>query len=192
MSKQKEVESILQEGDIIFIRISNFLYKQVAATSCSWESHVGVVFRGDDGEWFVAESTIPVSKFKPLEMFIHKSENERFMVRRVRGGLTNEEKERLRTAAMVRMNKVYHLGFKYDSPRQYCSKFVYDIYKDAIGREVGHLQSFRQLISENPEAPVYFWRLWFFGFIPWRRTCVTTTSQLKDDSLETVFDSEGE
>ncbi|MEI6521115.1 MAG: YiiX/YebB-like N1pC/P60 family cysteine hydrolase [bacterium] len=190
MSKQKEAEAILQDGDIIFIRISNFLYKHVAETSCSWESHVGVVFRGEDDEWFVAESTIPVSKIKPLEMFIHKSENERFMVRRVRGGLTDDEKARLRTAAMSRMKKVYHLGFKYDSPRQYCSKFVYDIYREAIGKEVGYLQTFRQLISENPDAPVYFWRLWFFGFIPWRRKCVTTTSQLRDESLETVYDSE--
>lgn len=185
-----EAEPLLQDGDVIFIRISNFLYRRVADTSNSWESHVGLIFRRPDGSWSVAESTIPVSKFTPLQNFVGRSENGRFLVRRSRAPLTNEDRARLRKSAEARLDKLYHLGFNYDSPREYCSKFVYDVYQEALGREVGRIETFRQLLSANPESPTCFWRLWFFGFIPWDRRCVTTTSQLKDERFETVFDTE--
>ena len=186
----QEVEPRLQDGDVIFIRISNFLYRRVADTSNSWESHVGLTFSNADGSWSVAESTIPVSTFTSLEKFVGRSENGRFLVRRCRAPLTVEDRARLRKAAESRMDTLYHLGFKYDSPRQYCSKFVYDVYLEATGREIGHIETFRQLLAEHPTAPTNFWRLWFFGFIPWDRRCVTTTSQLQDERFETVVDTE--
>ncbi len=189
MDKVAVAEPLLQDGDIIFIRVSNFLYRRVADTSSSWESHVGIVFRNPDGSCSVAESTVPLSKFSPLEKFVRRSENERFPVWRCSKPLSDEEKTRLRAAAASRMNTFYNLGFNYDSSRLYCSKFVYDVYREATGREVGRIQTFSQLLSENPDAPIWFWRLWFFGFIPWDRRCVTTTSLLRDESLETVFDS---
>jgi hypothetical protein len=43
---------------------------------------------------------------------------------------------------------------------------VYDVYKNALGVEVGNLQTFRQLLAENPNVTLTFWRLWYFGFIP--------------------------
>ena len=35
----------LQSGDVIFSRVPNYLYRQVAATTGSWDSHVGIIFR---------------------------------------------------------------------------------------------------------------------------------------------------
>ena len=180
----------LREGDIIFIRIPNALYRKVAETSLSWESHVGILFRDPTGAWTVAESTIPVAKFTPLEKFLTHSEHGRFLVRRLRAGLSQEETLRLRAAAEHRMGKLYHLGFKYDSPRLFCSKLVYDSYIEATGRKVGSMETFRELLSANPDAPLWFWRIWFFGRIPWERRTVTTTSELRSPLLVTVFDSE--
>lgn len=37
----------------------------------------------------------------------------------------------------ARLNKFYHTGFKYESSRQFCSKFVFDIYKEALCIPVG-------------------------------------------------------
>jgi hypothetical protein len=81
------------------------------------------------------------------------------------------------------------LGFNYDSPRLYCSKFVFDVYRQATGYQVGKLQTFRQLLAENPRAPLGFWRAWFFGFIPWQRQCVTSTSEMKSADFTVVSDS---
>jgi hypothetical protein len=184
-----EVTPQLQDGDIIFIRIANPFFREVAKTSQSWESHVGIAFRNSDGRWMVGESTIPVAKFTTLERFVKRSEDHRFMVKRLKGGLNAEEALKLREAALKRNGVLYHLGFKYDSSRMYCSKYVYDSYLEATGEKIGELQTFRELLEANPHAPVGFWRLWFLGSIPWDRRCVTTTSEIQSPRLVTVFDS---
>ena len=133
-------------------------------------------------------STIPVVKFTPLGRFLSLSENGRVLVRRLRAGLSPEEMQRLCGAAESRMGKLCHLGFNCDSPRQFCAKFVYDTLLETTGYPVGWIETFRELFSANPDAPLWFWRVWFFGRIPWERRCVPTTSVLLSASLVTVFD----
>lgn len=180
----------LKEGDIIFISINYTLYRKIAETSQSWESHVGIVFRNASGAWTMAESTFPVARFTPLESFLEQSKYGRFVVCRLRDGLSQEEARRLRESAESRMGKLYHTGFNYDSPRLYCSKFVYDCYLESTGHRIGRIESFREVLQGNPAAPLGFWRLWFLGSIPWDRRTVTTASQLRSPELATVFDSE--
>jgi len=184
------VKSQLQDGDIIFTRIANFLYRRVAETQNSWESHVGIVLHDPDKGWIVAESCVPFSKYSSLEKFIARSENGRFEIRRIAEGLTPTQKENIKQSASTRIGILYHLGFNYDSDRMFCSKFVYDVYRSATDKTIGKIISFRDLLSHNASAPLWFWRLWFFGCIPFDRRCVTTTSQLNDTQLVTVFNSE--
>jgi hypothetical protein len=185
----RKVEPLLQEGDLIFIEIANPLFRRMAETTDSWESHVGILFRDVRGNWVVAESKIPFSQFTPLKTFILHPWHGRFMVRRLRGGLSQEQKEGLLAAVKARLGKWYQLGFNYDSPHQYCSKFVHDAYHEGVGADVGKLETFRQLLADNPKAPVGFWKFWFFDNIPWDRRCITTTSELKASNFVTVFDS---
>lgn len=180
----------IREGDVIFIRVCHALYRRIAETSGSWESHVGIILRDSGGAWTVAESTVPVSKFTPLERFVGRSENGRFLIRRLRGGIAGEELHRLYSATARRMGKLYDTGFEYDSSRQFCSKFVHDSFLEATGHPVGRVETFRELFAENPQAPVSFWRTWFFGRIPWDRRCVTTATQIQAPNMFTVFDSE--
>ena len=179
----------VREGDVIFIRVRHALYRRIAETSGSWESHVGIILRNHDGAWMVAESTIPVSRFTPLARFVGRSENGRFLIRRLRDGVSEGDVRRLHVAAGNRMGKLYDTGFNYDSPRQYCSKFVFDCFHEAVGRPVGKLETFSDMLAGNPGAPVAFWRAWFLGRIPWERRCVTTASQLHAPNMVTVFDS---
>ncbi len=181
---------LIREGDVVFVRVRHALYRRISETSGSWESHVGIILRGSEGGWIVAESTIPVSKFTSLERFVGRSENGRFLIRRLRSGISGEELQRLCAATERRMGKLYDTGFEYDSSRQFCSKFVHDCFLEATGQAVGRIETFRELFSENPQAPVFFWRTWFFGRIPWDRRCVTTASQIQAPNMVTVFDSE--
>ena len=187
----RQLSPRLEDGDLIFIRISNPIFRRVAETTGSWETHVGVLFSGPNGTWEVAESKFPFSKFSPLDHFIARSEHGRFYIIRSRAGLTSGEKANLREAASARLGILYDLGFNYDSPNLYCSKFVAQIYQQATGYEVGRVQTFRQLLNDNPRAPLGFWRVWFFGFIPWDRRCVTTTSEMKSTEFIPVYDSTG-
>lgn len=177
----------LQSGDLIFISVRSPFYRQVAATCASWESHVGLVFREPDGRLVVAESRVPWCSYTTLDKFIARSVNHRFAIRRIHGGLTAEQAARLRAAADRRMGRIYHLGFDFDSPHEFCSKFVYCAYREALGIEIGRLETFREILASNPQAPLAFWRCWFLGFIPWRRRTVTTTSQLQSPLLTPVL-----
>lgn len=184
-----EVNKNLKAGDIVFISIPNFLYRRVAKTTSSWTSHVGMVHSQQNGQWIIAESAVPFCKMTPLEDFLKRSENGMFAARRLKETLSDECISRLQEAAEKRMKRLYHLGFKYESNRQFCSKFVYEVYKEALDIEVGRLETFRDLLNNNPHVSKTFWRMWFFGFIPWNRLTVTPASQLKCTNLETVFES---
>ena len=84
------------------------------------------------------------------------------------------------------MWKLYHFGFDFDSKRAFCSKLVYEAYLEALGVEVGTLETFQELFNKNPTAPANFWRIWFLGSIPWHQRTVTTTSQLQSHSWNTI------
>ncbi|MEH6626770.1 MAG: YiiX/YebB-like N1pC/P60 family cysteine hydrolase [Motiliproteus sp.] len=178
----------VRPGDILFISIDAFLYKQVAKGTGSWCSHVGFVVE-ENGSWFVLESKVPRVKKTPLRDFISRTCNQQIAIRRLKHPLSLHHIEQLKQAAERRMGKWYHLGFNYDSPRQYCSKFVYQVYREVFGVELGELQTLAQLLDQNPQANVTFWRVWYFGFIPWKRRTVTPASQLMDTQLETVYSS---
>ena len=177
----------IQSGDLVFIGVRSPFYRQVAATCGSWDSHVGIIFREPDGSLVVAESRMPLSCHTTLDRFLARAADGRFCIRRFRTGLTREQALQLRTEADRRMGKIYHLGFDFDSNRAFCSKLVYESFRDGLGLEVGRLETFRDLLQHNPNAPVGFWRLWFFGFIPWQRRTVTTTSQLQSTHWQTIL-----
>jgi hypothetical protein len=185
----RQVTARLQDGDLIFIRQANPIFRRVAETTRSWETHVGILFSDPNGTWRVAESRFPLSKFTRLERFIARAEHGRVYITRLQAGLSLAEKQRLRRAARARMRRWYDLGFNYDSPRLYCSKLVFDVYREVTGVPVGSLTTFRQLLADNPQAPMGFWRMWFFGRIPWERRCVTTTSEMKSPEFCPVYDS---
>lgn len=176
----------LQSGDIVFIAIKSPLYRKIAETCGSWDSHVGIIFRNADGTLVVAESRVPFAGYTPLDRFLARSAGGTFAIRRLRGGLTARQADKLRGECDRRMGRIYHLGFDFDANREFCSKFVYGAFLDALGIEVGKVETFRDLLSRNPEAPLRFWRAWFFGLIPWRRRTVTPTSQLRSPLLEAV------
>lgn len=185
-----ELDGQIRPGDIIFIRIANFLYKRVADGTKSWTSHVGFVHSKKDGEWLVAESAVPKCQLCPLRTFLKRSDGLQYSIKRLRD-LTDEEVLALHREADARMGMWYHLGFDFDSPRQYCSKFVYQCYHDALGVEIGRVETLRDLLEANPTYPRTFWRLWYFGFIPWARRVITPASQYEDTQLTTVSEQLG-
>ena len=84
------------------------------------------------------------------------------------------------------MGKWYHLGFDLDSRHQFCSKFVYEIFREAVGVEIGSVELFRDLLARNPHSPLQFWKMWFIGRIPWDRRTITPGSQFESTLLKPV------
>ena len=179
-----------QVGDIVFIRVSNFLYRRVAEATCSWTSHVGMIIHRDGAEWIVAESAVPWSRYSPLSKFLSRSESGRFAIMRLRSPIHESAHARLQAEAKKRMGKWYTFGFDLDSRLQYCSKFVYEVYRDALGVNIGKVESFRDLLARNPNSPLTFWKMWFLGQIPWNRRTITPGSQYECELLQRVAGSE--
>ena len=69
---EKNVSANLQEGDILFISINAFLYKQVAKGTGSWSSHVGFAIQ-EGNDWYVLESKVPTVSKTPLRKYLSRT-----------------------------------------------------------------------------------------------------------------------
>ncbi|AWB65305.1 hypothetical protein C2869_02085 [Saccharobesus litoralis] len=172
----------LKSGDIIFTSIPNVLYQAIEQATQSPTSHVGLVLN-IKGQWMVAESRVPLSCYTPLEAFIHRSKNHWFSVKRLPQTLSASEIATMQQYCEQHLNEWYGLGFNYDSDKQFCSKFVFDAYRTALHVDIGQLKTFEQLLTENPNTPLLFWKLWFLGCIPWHRQTITPQSMYLDPKL---------
>lgn len=185
-----ELKSTIQEGDIIFMEVGGPLYGSIAKTTNSWTSHVGIIFKDDEDQWMVAESKVPKSTITTLEAFVKRSVNFNISVIRYKKGLETQHITQLKEAGAKRMGRWYDFSFNIESKKSlYCSRFVYECYKEAVGIEVGREESLQELLDNCPNAPLGFWRMWFIGRIPWKNRTVTPASQLEDKAFNTVFNN---
>lgn len=182
------VGNMLAVGDVVFIRIPHQPFIEVADTTLSWTNHVGIVVDVSGEEPIIAESHLPVSGTTKWTHFIARSDNGRVAVARLGDGLNAQQQEILRRAVAARSGVLYDTGFDLHSHRQFCSRYVREVLGEATGMELGQVENFSTLLSNNPQANLTFWRTWYFGYIPWQRETVTPASLLHDKRLHTIFD----
>lgn len=187
--KPVQRDHVVREGDVIFSRIPNALYRRICAATGSPTSHVGILFRNPNGEWVVAESKVPCVRYSSLDNFLRRSANGWHVVRRLKRPLTPNDVASLRRECDGHIGTLYHTGFRYESARMFCSKFVHEVFRNALNARVGQLETFAQLLQRHPGTALSFWRWWFFGRIPWNRITVTPASQLEDPALVTIWES---
>jgi hypothetical protein len=180
--------SDLAVGDVVFIRVQARPFREVAQATRSWTNHVGVVIDVDGEEPKVGESKFPRSRVTPLSAFVGRSEGGRVAVSRLSVPLSDQQRERVREAALRRVGTFYDTGFNLHSRRQFCSRYVHEVLRDATGIATGEVQSFETLLREHPGADLRFWRWWFFGRIPWARETLSPASLLRCPELKPLFD----
>ncbi|WP_322077248.1 YebB family permuted papain-like enzyme [Burkholderia cepacia] len=178
-------------GDIVFIRVTVRPFLEVANATRSWTNHVGIVVGERDGEPLVAESTFPLSRVTTMSRFLARSDRGACVVARLKQPLDAEQRRRFVDAAMRRTGVVYDTGFDLASRRQFCSRFVREVVRDATRIVLGDVETLDMLLRRNPDHPLGFWRIWYFGRIPWRRRTVTPASLLESDALRVVADTRG-
>jgi uncharacterized protein YycO len=129
------------DGDIIFHTSRSAQSIAIQRATHSPYSHVGVIiFR--DGKPYVFEA-ISTVQYTPLAKWTARGEGGRFVVKRLKRGLTGNEKATLRRAARVYEGKPYDLYFEWSDQRIYCSELVWKIYDRALGIKLGELQKLR-------------------------------------------------
>jgi hypothetical protein len=176
-------------GDIVFTRIGGPIFSRVAETTQSWTSHVGIIVDYQGGDWIVAESGIPFVRKTPLRTFLDRSDDAEFSIMRLKSEPTDEQKHAMLMFADSQMGKLYSLGFDLHSQNTFCSKFVHDAVYESTHQSVGEIETFDHLLHRNPNAPLWFWRAWFLGSIPWQRDTITPASELESPLLRVVAQS---
>jgi hypothetical protein len=179
----------LAVGDVVFIRVSAKPFREVAAATDSWTNHVGIVLAVDGQEPLIGESTFPFSRTTTLSKFVGRSEQGRYAIARLTTELLPEQQQRVVAAAKQRSGIFYDTGFDLHSNRQFCSRYVREVLAEATGVKVGEVETFSDLLAHHPGVNLGFWKVWYFGHIPWERETVTPASLLRSPELKLVFDS---
>lgn len=178
----------LAVGDIVFIRIPILPFQKIATATGSWTNHVGLVINRSSAGPVIGESRFPLSCATNLSRFIARSESGRVAVCRLNENITPQQRRKILVAANHRAGILYDTGFDLYSQRQFCSRFVREVVEEATGIQLGEVESFSRLLARNPNVDIGFWRLWYFGLIPWQRKTVTPASLLQSHSVHTIFD----
>ncbi|WP_321817958.1 MULTISPECIES: YebB family permuted papain-like enzyme [unclassified Paraburkholderia] len=184
----ERVAALLEIGDLVFIRVKARPFLEVSAATNCWSNHVGIVIDISGAQPLIAESTFPVSRYTTWRRFVGRSEAARFAVCRLEGGALTHRHAQIRRAAGRRMGVLYDTGFNLHSSRQFCSRFVREVLDESAGVQIGRVQTFDELYADRPDARLRFWRLWFFGRIPWARETVTPASLLRSARLSVVVE----
>jgi len=178
----------LEVGDIVFTRIDTYPFRKVAEATGTWTNHVGIVLDVSGPEPVIGESRFPLSGSTTLSRFVARSAGGRVAVMRLPTPLTPTQQLAIVAAAAQREHVFYDTGFDARSHRQFCSRYVREVLQQGAGVEVGRVETFQALLANAPQADVGFWRVWYFGSIPWQRETVTPASVLHTPGLKTVFD----
>lgn len=181
-----KLKNRLKEGDILFISIPHFLYKAIEKGTQSPTSHVGIAIKVDN-QWMVAESKVPFSCISTLADFVTRSDNNWLSVKRYKGDLNAQQIQKIKQTCHQHLGRLYNFGFIFDSNQQFCSKFVYQVFRQATGIKVGEVESFSALLTKSPDGLTLFWRLWFCGFVPLNANTITPYSQWVDPKFSEVL-----
>ena len=100
---------------------------------------------------YVFEAVGPV-KYTPLKQWIAHGEKGKYVVRRVEGGLSVEQQQKLAQTAKRYLGKPYDSSFSWSDDRQYCSEVVWKVYQNALGMRVGKQQKLKEFDLSNPQV----------------------------------------
>lgn len=139
-----ELESSLQNGDIIFQSSHSKQCEAVKLATHSEYSHVGIIFE-DEGKWMVYEAVQPVKK-TPLKDWIKHGEDGQYVVKRLKNAkkvLTKQILEKMQTLGETLLGKNYDIYFNWSNDEIYCSELVWKIYDEAAGIHIGELKELK-------------------------------------------------
>ena len=137
-----------QTSDIIFQISRSSQSKAIQLATHSDYSHTGMlVIRNKQP--YVFEAVGPV-KYTPLKQWIAHGEKGKYVVRRVEGGLSVEQQQKLAQTAKRYLGKPYDSSFSWSDDRQYCSEVVWKVYQNALGMRVGEQQKLKEFDLSNP------------------------------------------
>lgn len=137
-----------RNGDIIFHTSRSAQSVAIQRATHSRYSHVGIIFIRE-GQPHVFEAIATV-RYTPLAKWTARGADSRYVVKRLKRGLTHAQAARLRASAQRFAGKPYDLYFEWSDARIYCSELIWKMYSQTLGIELGELQKLREFDLADP------------------------------------------
>src|SRR5258705_144370 len=115
----------VRDGDVIFQTSRSSQSVAIQRATHSPYSHMGIIFVRVD-QPYVLEASATV-KYTPLNEWIARGKDSRYVLKRLRTPLTTAQIERLRKAARALEGRPYDLTFEWSDTKIYCSELVWKI-----------------------------------------------------------------
>jgi hypothetical protein len=141
---------IFKNGDIIFIQSTSGQGKAIQLATKSKFTHVGIIFI-ENGQAMVYHAVEPVSK-NTMEEFLAMSNDGQYQIRSLKDQsvLTKEVVDKMHSEARADLGKHYDIYFNWSDKELYCSEFVWKLYKNAVGLDVGKLRPLKDFDLSHP------------------------------------------
>ncbi len=131
----------IREGDLIFHTSLSNQSRAIQLATGSKYSHCGIIIKDQEG-YCVFEAVQPV-KSTPLERWIARGKNGRYVIKRLKNAdavLTPEVLEKMKLVGKSFRGKDYDLTFEWSDEKIYCSELIWKIYQRGAGVEIGALE----------------------------------------------------
>lgn len=131
----------LRNGDLIFQTSLSGQSKAIQVATHSKYSHCGIIYK-DGNDFFVFEAVQPVKR-TPLDKWIARGENGKFVIKRLKNAeqiLTAATLQKMKQIGEKFTGKDYDLTFEWSDNKIYCSELIWKVYQRSTGLEVGRLQ----------------------------------------------------
>jgi uncharacterized protein YycO len=134
-------EGEIKNGDLIFQTSLSRQSMAIQLATHSKYSHCGLIYK-DGNDIFVFEAVQPVKR-TPLDKWIARGENGKFIIKRLRNAeqvLTPATLQKMKRIGEEFTGKNYDLTFEWSDNKIYCSELIWKVYQRATGLEIGKLQ----------------------------------------------------
>jgi hypothetical protein len=146
----KNVQPKFLDGDIILHTSQSSQSQAIQLATHSKWSHVGIIFH-KGATPYVYEARGPVG-FRSLKDFVSSGVGGKYMVRRLKKGLSSGDVTRLYLEGQKFLSKPYDIYFEWTNDRIYCSELVWKMYQNAVGVSVGILQKLGDYDLSSPQV----------------------------------------
>lgn len=176
----------LKNGDLIFHTSQSSQSQAIQLATKSKYSHCGIIYQ--EGEkYFVFEAIQPV-KYTPLEQWIARGKDGKYVVKRLKNAAQVLTPEVLRKMLIVGegfKGKNYDLTFEWSDDKIYCSELIWKVYQRATGLEIGKLDKLSSFdLSANAVKKKMKER--YGNKIPLNETVISPAAVFESELLVTV------
>lgn len=141
-------EEGIKSGDIIFQINPKGQGKAIQLATGSKFTHCGVIFiEGGDTMVYHAVNPVKKSKFKD---FITMGVESEYWIKRLNRNLSDLEIKNMKKYAISQLGKRYDIKFRWSDNEMYCSEYVWKIYHNGAGVDVGSPKQMKEYALSNP------------------------------------------